>query len=196
MKKHYKAKQFLEEIRKTPVVSAVCKQLDISRQTISRWLKEDSEFKKEYEECMSHGIDNVNDLAISQVITKVKQGDAGLIKYWLSHNHKSFMKTPQNNLGCEHAFSSEFERRTDFLNVGESMLMKKMLDGDLSAIKFALEHNSGRYHPMKPEAPFLDMTDLSDPAVKNIIKAELDSFSERIQEINSRFLNNETNEQD
>lgn len=92
MKKHRKSKKFLEELRKTPVVSAVCKQLDISRQTIFRWIKEDTEFKKEYEECMSQGIDNVNDLAISQTINKIKQGDNGMIKYWLSSNHKTFMK--------------------------------------------------------------------------------------------------------
>lgn len=92
MKKHRKAKQFLEELRRTPVVSAVCKQLDLSRQTIFRWLKEDPEFRKEYDECLSQGIDNVNDLAISQTINKIKQGDNGMIRYWLSNNHKTFMK--------------------------------------------------------------------------------------------------------
>lgn len=94
MKKHRKAKLFLEELRKTPVVNAVCKQVDITRQTVYRWIKEDSEFNKEYEECMSQGVDNVNDLAISQLIKKVQQGDSGEIKYWLSHNHPTYMKKP------------------------------------------------------------------------------------------------------
>jgi hypothetical protein len=92
MKKHRKSKKFLKELRKTPVVSAVCKQLDISRQTIFRWHKEDPEFRKEYEECLLQGIDNVNDLAISQTINKIKQGDNGMIRFWLSSNHKTFMK--------------------------------------------------------------------------------------------------------
>lgn len=94
MKKYRKAKPFLEELRKTPVVSAVCKQLDISRQSLYRWITEDPEFKKIYDECMSQGIDNVNDLAISQTINKIKQSDPGMIKYWLSHNHRTFMKKP------------------------------------------------------------------------------------------------------
>lgn len=92
MKKHRKARQFLEELRKTPVVSAVCKQMDISRQTIYRWYEEDPGFKKEYDECMSQGIDNVNDLAISQVINKIKQGDSGMTKYWLTNNHERFSR--------------------------------------------------------------------------------------------------------
>jgi hypothetical protein len=92
MKKRRKAKLFLEELRKTPVVNAVCKQVDITRQTVYRWLKEDPDFKREYEECLSQGVDNVNDLATSQVINKIKQGDTGMTKYWLSHNHQSYMR--------------------------------------------------------------------------------------------------------
>ncbi len=94
MKKHRKAKLFLEELRKTPVVNAVCKQVDITRQTVYRWIKEDPEFNKEYEECMSQGVDNVNDLAVSQLIKKVQQGDNGMIKHWLSYNHPTYMKKP------------------------------------------------------------------------------------------------------
>lgn len=94
MKKYRKAKLFLEELKKTPVVSAVCKQLDVSRQSVYRWIKEDPDFKKVYDECMLQGIDNVNDLAISQTINKIKQNDSGMIKYWLSHNHRTFMRKP------------------------------------------------------------------------------------------------------
>ncbi len=92
MKKHRKAKQFLEELRNTPIMTAVCKQVGLSRQTIFRWLKEDPEFRQEYEECLLQGTNNVNDLAVSQIINKIKQGDTGIIKYWLSHNHYGYMR--------------------------------------------------------------------------------------------------------
>lgn len=92
MKKHRKSKLFLEELRSTPVVSAVCKQVDITRQTVYRWLKEDPDFRQEYEECLLQGTNNVNDLAVSQLINKIKQGDTGVIKYWLSHNHYGYMR--------------------------------------------------------------------------------------------------------
>ncbi len=194
MKKHRKSKLFLEELRNTPVVSAVCKQLNLSRQTIFRWLKEDPDFKKQYEECMTQGINNVNDLATSQTINKIKQGDSGMIKYWLSHNDDRFMKKPKNGMLDINLFNTPQERRLDFLDIGESMLMKKILEGDLNAIIFALRHNSGRYHPMKPESPFLDMTDLSDPAVKNIVTEQLNSLSEKINEINAQFLNEDNDD--
>ena len=189
MKMNRKAKLFLDELSKTPVVNAVCKQVDISRNTVYRWLKKYPEFKKGFEECMSQGIDNVNDLATSQTINKIKQGDSGMIKYWLSHNDDRFMKKPKNSTIDIDLFNSSQERRVDFLDIGESMLMKKILEGDLNAIIFALRHNSGRYHPMKPESPFLDMTDLSDPAVKNIVTEQLNSLSEKINEINAQFSN-------
>jgi hypothetical protein len=189
MKKHRKSKLFLEELRNTPVVSAVCKQIGISRNTIYQWIKDDPEFKKKYEESMVQGTENVNDLAVSQTINKVKQGDTGMIKYWLSHNDDRFMKKSKNSTVDIDFFNSSQERRVDFLDIGESMLMKKILEGDLNAIIFALRHNSGRYHPMKPESPFLDMTDLSDPAVKNIVTEQLNSLSEKINEINAQFSN-------
>jgi hypothetical protein len=189
MKKHRKSKLFLEELRNTPVVSAVCKQIGISRNTIYQWIKDDPEFKKKYEESMIQGTENVNDLAVSQTINKVKQGDTGMIKYWLSHNDDRFMKKPKNSTVDIDLFNSSQERRVDFLDIGESMLMKKILEGDLNAIIFALRHNSGRYHPMKPESPFLDMTDLSNPAVKNIVTEQLNSLSEKINEINAQFSN-------
>lgn len=189
MKKHRKSKLFLEELRNTPVVSAVCKQIGISRNTIYQWIKDDPEFKKKYEESMIQGTENVNDLAVSQTINKVKQGDTGMIKYWLSHNDDRFMKKSKNSTVDIDFFNSSQERRVDFLDIGESMLMKKILEGDLNAIIFALRHNSGRYHPMKPESPFLDMTDLSNPAVKNIVTEQLNSLSEKINEINAQFSN-------
>ncbi|MBP9772804.1 MAG: hypothetical protein KBD26_03150 [Candidatus Pacebacteria bacterium] len=163
-------------------MSAVCKEIDISRQSISRWLKEDPEFKKEYEECMSQGIENVNDLATSQTINHIKQGDIGMIKYWLSHNDPKFTKRPREVENDDHMFTSQ-ERRVDFLDVGEAMLMKKVKQGDLKAIKYALQYNSGRYHPMRPSFPFLDMSDLSDPVVRNLVQEQLDSLSEKLQEL-------------
>lgn len=190
MKKHRKAKPFLEKLRVTPVVTAVCKDVGISRQTVSRWLKDDPEFKKEYEECLSQGIENVNDLAVSQTINLIKAGKTEMIKYWLSHNHKQFMnKNHESKSSDNPVFNPDRERRVDFLDAGEIMLMKKIQEGDLNAIKFALQHNSGRYHPMKPESPFLDMTDLSNPVVRNILQTELDSLSEKLQEIHSKFSN-------
>lgn len=197
MKKHRKAKQFLDELRNTPIVSAVCKQLDISRQTISRWSKTDPEFKKMYEECMSQGTDNVNDLAISQTINKIRQGDSGMIKFWLSHNHERFMRKPQEMASNEDIFNPSLERKVDFVESAEAMLMKKVKEGDLDAIKHALQYNSGRYHPMKAGHPFLDMTDSSDPFVQHIVQMELNHLSRKLKDFEiDEFINKKDSESD
>lgn len=92
MKKTRQARHFLDELQKTPVVSAVCSKLNLSRQTIYRWIKEDPEFKKEYEACLSSGIDNINDLAESQLIKKIQTGDIRAVTYWLENNKTKYYK--------------------------------------------------------------------------------------------------------
>jgi hypothetical protein len=92
MKKSRQSQQFLSELQNTPVVSAVCTKLNLSRQTVYRWLKEDPDFKKQYDLFISHGQDNVSDLAESQIIKKIKEGDMRAIIYWLENNRKKYYK--------------------------------------------------------------------------------------------------------
>jgi len=91
MKKSRK-KQFLDELRKLPVTTIACKRVDITRQTVYRWNKEDKEFSRQYQEAKAQGCDDINDLAISQIITLIQRGDFGAVKYWLAHNHEQFIK--------------------------------------------------------------------------------------------------------
>jgi len=90
--KRARKKIFLEELSKTPVMSAVCSKLNISRETIYRWQKEDSDFKSKYEEVYQQGTGNINDLAKSKLITKINEGDIGAIKYWLDNRDTEFAK--------------------------------------------------------------------------------------------------------
>ena len=98
MKKHRLKIKFLEELGKTPIVSAVCGKLDLSRQTVYRWLDEDPDFKKEYDICLSRGRDNINDLAESKLINKIQEGQMGAIVYWLDNKHKEYIKPRQPQL--------------------------------------------------------------------------------------------------
>ena len=95
MKKSRLAKKFLEELRKTPVVSAVCAKLNLSRQTVYRWYDTDSDFRNEYDICISQGRDNINDLAESKLITKIQDGESRAIEYWLDNNSKRYIKPRQ-----------------------------------------------------------------------------------------------------
>ena len=95
MKKSRLAKQFLEELRKTPVVSAVCSKLGLSRQSVYRWLDKDTEFRKEYDICLSSGRDNINDLAESKIISRIQNGEMRAIEYWLDNNSTRYIKPRQ-----------------------------------------------------------------------------------------------------
>lgn len=100
MKKPRKQKQFLEELKRTPIVSAVCNKIGISRQSIYRWLNEDFEFRALYKEALSHGADNINDLAESKLIGAIDRSEPWSIKYWLESNNKKYLRPrlPADNL--------------------------------------------------------------------------------------------------
>lgn len=100
MKKPRKQKQFLEELKRTPIVSAVCNKIGISRQTVYRWLHENLEFRSLYDEALSHGTDNINDLAESKLIGAIDRGELPAVKYWLESNNQKYLRPrlPADNI--------------------------------------------------------------------------------------------------
>lgn len=90
MKKAKIDKLFLEELRKIPNISFACEKVGLSRQTIYRWRTEDPKFSKAIENAISSGINHVNDLAKSKLITSIQNGEFKPIKYWLDNNDPMF----------------------------------------------------------------------------------------------------------
>jgi hypothetical protein len=85
-------KKFLEELCDIPIVSVVCKRVNISKATIYRWKKEDKEFAKHMEETLSVGRHTVNDLAESKLINLIKKESIQAIRFWLEGNDKRYYK--------------------------------------------------------------------------------------------------------
>lgn len=81
---------FIEQLAKTPIVLVCCEKLDVSRASFYRWKTEDPVFAAKVEESLSNGRLLVNDLAESQLITAIKNGNIMSIMYWLRHNHKTY----------------------------------------------------------------------------------------------------------
>ncbi len=88
MKKHRKAKKFLDELGKVPVVSVVCERVGLSRNTVYRWRNEDPDFRKMMDKALDLGIESISDLAESKQLQHIQQGEPWAIKYWLD-NHKA-----------------------------------------------------------------------------------------------------------
>lgn len=87
MKKYRKEKLFLEELRKIPNISLACEKVGIARNTVYRWRSEDHDFDTRVEEALASGVDSVNDLAESKLVTNINHGNMRAIQYWLD-NHK------------------------------------------------------------------------------------------------------------
>lgn len=90
MKKNKKRNEFLNELRKIPIIQVACEKVGLSRTSIYRWKDEDAEFKKEIEQAMKDGEAFVNDMSESQLLTLIKEKDWSAISFWLRHHHSAY----------------------------------------------------------------------------------------------------------
>lgn len=90
MKKQRVKKLFIEQLRKIPIVQAVCEKLDVSRAIIYVWRKEDDEFRKEMDAALDEGEALVNDLSESVLLQRIKNGELPPATFWLRHRHPKF----------------------------------------------------------------------------------------------------------
>lgn len=84
--------RLIEEIEKHGIIQSACDKYNVSRQTFYRWMKEDKEFLEAVNEALSLGVGTVSDVALSNVLTGIRNKDAGYTKYWLSHKHTDFRR--------------------------------------------------------------------------------------------------------
>ena len=80
----------LEQLRKVPIVSIACEKSGIGRATYYRWKKEDEEFSKIAEEALTEGTQLVSDMAESQLLGAIRDGNLGAVMYWLKHRNPQY----------------------------------------------------------------------------------------------------------
>lgn len=90
MKKDNFENQFLEELKKVPIVQVACEKTGISRNSVYRWKKEDPEFSKKMDEAMAIGVAFVNDMSESQLLTLIKEKNWPAISFWLKHRNDNY----------------------------------------------------------------------------------------------------------
>lgn len=110
MKKLRKKDEFLEQLRKIPIIQVVCEKIDLSRNTVYRWRKEDEEFAKAMDEALLEGETLVNEMSESQLISMIRDKNWPAISFWLRHRNPKFrdrveitanIKTPNDELTPE-----------------------------------------------------------------------------------------------
>lgn len=92
----------VEQLRKTPIVQIACEKLGIARATFYRWKKEDQAFARMADEALFEGVLLMNDMAESQLLTAIRDGDMTAIMFWLRCRHASYGNKLQLNATVEH----------------------------------------------------------------------------------------------
>ena len=90
MKKNKFQDQFLEELRKVPIIQVACEKTGLSRNSVYRWRKEDKEFLKKMDIALNEGIALVNDMSESQLLTLIKEKSYPAISFWLRHRKDAY----------------------------------------------------------------------------------------------------------
>lgn len=80
----------LEELAKCPIVQVACERTSIGRATYYKWRENDVEFRRMSGKAIDEGEKFINDIAESQLIRKIKEGNMTSIIYWLKNNHKKY----------------------------------------------------------------------------------------------------------
>jgi hypothetical protein len=77
-------------LKEMPIIEVACKRVSISRSTFYRWQQEDKIFKRQSMDAMDQGIEFINDMSESQLITLIKKEKMPAISMWLKNNHKRY----------------------------------------------------------------------------------------------------------
>ncbi len=83
-------KILIEQIKKTPVIQVACEKVGVSRATYYRWRKSDPKFADKADIALNEGSQMINDMAESQLISAIKEGNLTGIIFWLKNHHKQY----------------------------------------------------------------------------------------------------------
>ncbi len=88
-------KKFLEILATTPFINHACKKVGVSRATIYRWMHSNYRFKQKVLKAQNSGRENLIELAEVTLVNKVRNGDLGAAKFFLTHNSNRYRNKVQ-----------------------------------------------------------------------------------------------------
>ncbi len=80
----------LEQLKKTPIIQVACERVGVARASFYRWRKEDEEFNNSVETAVEQGLNLVNDMAESQLLSAIKDKNMSAIMFWLRSHHNAY----------------------------------------------------------------------------------------------------------
>lgn len=82
--------KFLEVLEKNPVIHIALERSGVTKPSFYRWRSEDKEFATAVEKALDEGNRLISDIAISQLITAIKEKNLGAIKFWLENHDDQY----------------------------------------------------------------------------------------------------------
>jgi len=89
-KKAVVKEKLLVQLEKMPVVEVAAKRSGTSSSTYYRWINEDPMFARAAQQALDSGIQYINDVAESKVISGIFSGDRTMVTFWLKKRHKNY----------------------------------------------------------------------------------------------------------
>lgn len=83
-------KRVLEHLAESPIIEAACRKAGIGRSTFYDWRNKDGEFNKACKEAIKKGTERISDLAESQLIKLIQDGDRQSIMFWLNNRNENY----------------------------------------------------------------------------------------------------------
>jgi len=80
----------LEQLKKTPIIQVACERAGVARANFYRWRKESKEFNENVEVSVEHGLNLINDMAESQLLSAIKDKNMSAIMFWLRSHHNAY----------------------------------------------------------------------------------------------------------
>lgn len=101
----------IDLLRKTPIIQIAAERAGISRATYYRWRKDDEEFTAAVDEALAAGKGLVSDMAESQLIGAIKDGNLTAVMFWLKSHDKQYGNKVEitGKLKAENALTPEQE---------------------------------------------------------------------------------------
>ena len=80
----------LEQLKKTPIIQVACERVGVARATFYRWRKDDKPFNESVEIAVEQGLNLINDMAESQLLSAIKEKNMSAIMFWLRSHHSAY----------------------------------------------------------------------------------------------------------
>src|SRR3989338_1927840 len=81
--------ELLEQLKKTPIIQTACNKVVVGRSTYYAWRKEDKGFARSADKALREGKGFISDMAISQLIKRIQEGNRKSVVFWLKNHHRS-----------------------------------------------------------------------------------------------------------